>query len=262
MTQINRHGLPRTVPSEVKREVRQRCGFGCVICGLAFYDYEHFAPDFADATEHNPAGMTLLCSQCNQKRARGRLSAATVTAADANPKCRQQGFSSEMFDFGPEPIYIDFAGVTFYDCQHLIVVNGLPLLSVSPPNEEGEPVRLSGIFADADGKVTLRIRDNVWSVDADNWDVECVGPRITIRSAHRAVSLVLRMTPPTRLIVESLEMQFQGVHFRGNKQALEMSMNGRDWSRWQGCSLSHCKVGIGIDNVPQAANDPTYEIDA
>ena len=60
MANTNDHGLSRTIPEGVKREVRQRCGFGCVICGLGFYDYEHFAPDFVDATEHNPAGMTLL----------------------------------------------------------------------------------------------------------------------------------------------------------------------------------------------------------
>lgn len=261
MIQINKHGLRRTVPPNVKREVRQRCGFGCVICGLAFYDYEHFAPDFADATEHNPAGMTLLCSQCNQKRARGRLSAATVAAANVNPKCLQQGFSSELFDFGSEPIRVDFAGVTFYDCRYLIVVNGHPLLAMSPPTEQGHPVLISGMFTDVKGKMNLTIKDNVWSVDSENWDVECVGPRITIRIAHGVISLVLRMAPPTRLIVERLEMQFQGVYFRGDTEVLEISMNGKDWNRWQGCSVSHCMVGISIDNGPRAANEPIYEID-
>lgn len=261
MTQINKHGLSRTVPSDIKFKVRQRCGFGCVICGLGFYDYEHFDPDFVEATAHNPSGMTLLCSQCNQKRARGRLSAATVAAANANPKCLQQGFSSELFDFGSTPIEVKFAGVTFYDCRYLIVVNDRPVLAVSPPKEPGQPVLLSGLFADAKGKLNLTIKDNVWSVDAGNWDVECVGPRITIRSAHRNISLVLRIEPPTRLVVERLEMQFQGVYFRGDAETLEISLNGNGWTRWNGCSISHCTVGIGIDNGPRAANDPIYEID-
>lgn len=261
MTTINKHGLSRTVPADVQRIVRQRCGFGCVVCGLAFYDYEHFDPDFSDATEHNPAGMSLLCSQCNQKRARGRLSAETVAVANANPKCLQQGFSSELFDFGPQPIKVTFAGVTFFDCRHLIVVNGLPLLTVSPPKEQGQPVLLSGMFTDANGKVTLRIRDNVWSVDSENWDVECIGPRITIRSASRAISLVLRMAPPTELVVERLEMRLHGVYLRGNREVLEISMNGGGWSQWQGCNISSCNVGIAIENGSPAANDPMYEID-
>jgi hypothetical protein len=77
-SQVNKHGLPRSIPSHIKQEIRQRCGFGCVICGFGFYDYEHFDPDFVDAKSHSPEGMTLLCSQCNQKRARKRLSVATV----------------------------------------------------------------------------------------------------------------------------------------------------------------------------------------
>ena len=261
MTNTNKHGLTRTVPADVKREVRKRCGFGCVICGLGFYDYEHFDPDFADATEHNPAGMTLLCSQCNQKRARGRLSVETVAAANAKPKCLQRGFSNELFDFGPQPIEVGFAGVSFYDCRHLIVVNDRPLLSVSPPSVPGEPVLLSGFFADATGKVTLRIKDNVWAATSENWDVECVGSRITVRSGPGAISLVLRMEPPIGLVVERLEMRAYGVYFRGDEDVLEISMNGHDWNRWQGCSVRHCTIGIAIENGPRAANDTIYQPD-
>lgn len=54
---------------------------------------------------------------------------------------------------------------------------------------------------------------------SENWDIECVGPRITTRSAHGVISLVLRMATPNRLIVERLEMQVQGFHFRGNQEA-------------------------------------------
>ncbi|WP_262313847.1 hypothetical protein [Klebsiella quasipneumoniae] len=132
----NKYGLSRSIPADVKREIRKRCGFGCVICGLGFYEYEHFNPDFADAMEHNPKGMTLLCSQCNQKRARGRLSVQTVTKANANPKCLEQGFANEMFDFHDEPININLSGVNFYDCMNLIVVNGRSMLSIQPPTEK------------------------------------------------------------------------------------------------------------------------------
>ena len=51
---INKHGLPRTIPPDVKRAVRRACGFGCVICGLGIVDYEHVDPTFADALVHDP----------------------------------------------------------------------------------------------------------------------------------------------------------------------------------------------------------------
>ncbi|MEB0140322.1 MULTISPECIES: hypothetical protein [unclassified Undibacterium] len=261
MLNKNKYGLSRRIPNPIAREIRQRCGFGCVICGLAFYDYEHFDPDFANATEHNPAGMTLLCSQCNQKRARGRLSAEIVARHNANPKCKQQGYSSELFDFGLEPIRINFAGVSFFNCTHLIVVNGCPILTVTPPADAGQPVRLSGQFTDSKGRLTLKIQDNEFSVGSTNWDVDCIGPRITIRRGLGDISLVLKMNPPNELIIEILEMQSHGVFFRGNSDILEISRDGgRSWNSWSGCSISNCQVGISIDNGRRAVNDRIYDL--
>ena len=121
MTDFNRHGLSRYVPSEIRLAVRQRCGFGCVCCGAGFYDYEHFDPDFKDATQHKSESITLLCMQCNQKKRRGLLSVETVRLANSNPRCLQQGFASEAFDFSHEaPIEVVFAGQTFVDCKILV----------------------------------------------------------------------------------------------------------------------------------------------
>lgn len=50
---MNKHGLSRTIPEPVKREVRQACGFGCVFCGHALVEYEHVDPLFADARLHD-----------------------------------------------------------------------------------------------------------------------------------------------------------------------------------------------------------------
>ena len=244
MAERNRHGLSRTIPSAVKRVVRQRCGFGCVICGLSLYDYEHFDPDFKDAKEHNEKGITLLCMQCNQKRRRGVLSVETVAKASGSPKSKQQGFSNEAFDFGSEPIEIQFAGVFFKNCDHLIRVGTISILSLSNPEEEGSPYLISGRFGDETGAATLKIENNIWSVGADNWDVECVGSRITIRKGPGDIVLVLKSEPPYRLIVERLNMEFEGMYFRGNTEKLEISYDGINWGSWQGCGMENCRVGM------------------
>lgn len=257
----NKFGLSRYVPSDIARQIRQRCGFGCVICGLGFYDYEHFDPDFSEATEHNPDGMTLLCSQCNQKRARGRLSAQTVAAANMNPRCLQQGFSSELFDFASNAVEVVFAGVSFYDCRHLVMVNGQSILSLKPPEEKGQSVLLSGIFTDGQGRKALEVDDNVWKVNSSSWDVECVGPRITIRTGAGAIALQLLMEPSSsRLVIERLDMKYDGVHFRGSKDVLQVSIRGQGWNTFSACSVRSCMVGIAIDAGPRAANDPIFEV--
>lgn len=238
----NSHGLGRTIPAEIKREVRQRCGFGCVRCGLALYDYEHFDPDFKDAREHSPKGITLLCMQCNQKRMRGMLSVETVRSANKNPICLDKGFANETFDFGTEPMEIQFAGLRFTNCDTLIEINGFPLLSIHPPEEPSGPYRLSGRFADQTGEITLAIRNNVWAAGSNNWDVECVGSKITIRNGPREIALVLKSAPPRRLIVEQLNMQFEGIRLRGSNELLEISFDGKTWSKFSGCSMDHVVI--------------------
>ena len=143
---------------------------------------------------------------------------------------------------------VAFAGVTFTNCPTLIEVNGFPLLSVRGPETPGAPYRLSGFFADDTGEITLKIEDNVWSAGADNWDVECKGPLITIRNGPRLISLVLRQEPPIRLVVERINMTFEGIHLRGDDGVLEMSFDGKGWVTWKGCSVMDCRVGIAIGN--------------
>ena len=247
MAERNRHGLGRTIPSAVRREVRKRCGFGCVICGLSLYDYEHFAPDFKDAEEHNPGGITLLCMQCNQKRNRKVLSVETVAAANKAPKCLQQGYANEAFDFGSKPITVEFAGVTFSNCEQLITVFGIPVLSIKEPEHHHEPFRLSGRFCDDAGAATLKIEDNVWSVGADCSDVECVGPRIIIRKEPREIVLQVKSEPPERLVIERLNMEFEGVFLRGSQNVLETSFDGKNWNKFQACSMSNCCVGMAFN---------------
>ena len=246
MGERNQYGLGRYVPTDVKISVRKRCGFGCVICGLAFYDYEHFDPDFKDAKSHDPNGITLLCMQHNQKRARKTLSVETVRRANDEPFCMRRGFSNEMFDIGPEPVEVVIAGSKFYNVQHVIVINGIPILSIQPPAEQGEPYLLSGFFSDSAGVVTLKILNNEFFVGAENWDVECVGPRITIKKDKKNIALVLRAEPPSKVVVERLSMEFEGIFLEGDSDGLKMSFDGKGWNTISNCSFSSCYAGIAL----------------
>lgn len=42
----NQHGLSRNISEDIKQEVRKKSGFGCIICGLGIYEYEHIDPEF------------------------------------------------------------------------------------------------------------------------------------------------------------------------------------------------------------------------
>ncbi len=46
---INKHGLKRYIEADIRRKIRHDAGYGCVICGNIFVDYEHIEPEFKDA---------------------------------------------------------------------------------------------------------------------------------------------------------------------------------------------------------------------
>lgn len=90
---------------------------------------------------------------------------------------------------------------------------------------------LSGVFCDSVGRDALVIKDNEWSVSTGNWDVECVGPRITIRSGPGDIVLVLKLNPPHGIIVERINMLFEGLDSEAMIKLLKyawMAFIGRD----------------------------------
>jgi hypothetical protein len=62
-----REEISRNIPFPIKRKIRQRCGFGCVICGLPLYEYEHLL-GFAKVKRHVEKEITLLCDQHHREK--------------------------------------------------------------------------------------------------------------------------------------------------------------------------------------------------
>lgn len=44
---VNQHGLQRGIPDPIKREIRQRSKFDCVVCRSGLFNYEHIEPEGA-----------------------------------------------------------------------------------------------------------------------------------------------------------------------------------------------------------------------
>ena len=92
MAEVNQHGLSRYIPADVRRDVRHRSKFGCVVCRRGFYQYEHIDPPFEDAESHDPDHICCLCGSCHDSVTRGHLSKAMVIAAyrkvQAPPLCQ------------------------------------------------------------------------------------------------------------------------------------------------------------------------------
>jgi hypothetical protein len=211
---VNRYGLNRHPREDVKREVRRRAGYGCLICGSAFGQYDHIDPEFANATEHNPDRIFYLCGLHHDLRGRGQLSPEAVRVAAANPCALQAGFSHGAFDMQTDKPVLHIGQSTGVNCREFLRVNGVTVLAVREPETAGGPFRLSANFTDRDGLPIVEIVDNEWRATTSAWDVKTEGRRIKVYSAERNADLVLRTAPPHEFFIEKMQMTSQGYTLR------------------------------------------------
>lgn len=223
MPYLNNFGLGRFIPERVRREVRQRSGFGCVICGKAIGDYDHLDPPFHKAHEHNADDIVFLCLEHHGLKTRKQLSEETVRYHAANPAALQKGFSFGAFDMRSDRPLLHVGSNQADGCLNFIRINGRSVLSIKPPERPGGPFLLNADFLDREGKAAIQIVDNEWRVGTDNWDVRTQGQRIEIYSGPRRKDVVIRTVPPNCFYVEKLEMSASG--FRLSSAGHELSVH-------------------------------------
>jgi len=243
----NQYGLSRTIPEPIKRQIRQQSGFGCVICGLGIIQYEHVDPEFKDAHVHDPNCMTILCPGCHSKVTTGMWSKQRVIDAMQNPICLTQGYSNELFDIGNGHPRIHFAGSVMENTTIPLMIGEMAVFEIKPPDEENGVFLLSAAFYDSQGNNTLSIVDNEWFATTNNWDVQVVGPTITIREDRRRIALQLTASPPDQLTISIVEMLVQGLIVRGNQEQFTVShpQTGQS-ATFSNCLSSNCRIGFRV----------------
>lgn len=145
MSDKNNYDLSRQIPEDVKRKVRKRVGFGCVKCGLGFYQYEHFNPDFKDAKEHNPNCITLLCPNCHALKTTHKANSTHVKKWNETPKCLEQGYSRYLLPSVSENenLTIQIGNSRFYNPSAILVIDGEPIIKLEKSNNKDEPIHLT-----------------------------------------------------------------------------------------------------------------------
>jgi hypothetical protein len=208
----NKFGLGRHIPETVKREVRVRCGFGCAICGATITEYEHFYPDFAEATKHNVNSIVLLCPNHHELVTKGMLPKDQIAAASKAPHAKQVGYSkySHPWFAGIPSLKIGGGGLTV-GTKIPIQVRGESLLQFDAPEEGSNVTRISASLRDSTGSQFLRIVGNEWQVVNGNWDFQMVGKRYIFKDLRGAPMLILRMEAPDFIAIELLRTSVNGM---------------------------------------------------
>jgi hypothetical protein len=246
MSDTNQFGLSRRIPDPMKRAIRQRCGFGCVICAAAIIEYEHIDPEFSRARQHHPDGIALLCPTCHAKRTRNFLSRRRVLEAMKAPAAKIAGFAFSDLESTHHHPYVVFAGMTLRNCATPVEICGMPVLKIEPAEVPGGPYRISATFFDPKGMPSLFIRQNEWQVLANTWDVEATGGEIVVRSAPGDIALRLLLDPGEGVVVEQISMYCAGYRIEGDRSALHITSPGGGRNTFIDCIADNCSVGLAL----------------
>lgn len=218
----NAHGLDRAIPAHVKRQVRQECGFGCVICGRLPYEYDHFDPEFTDAKEHRAEGIALLCSRHHSDRTAGRIAQDTVRAKRITP-CNTVNDPKWDFNLGTDPLTFIFGGNRQEQGDRAgISINGIPVFRLE--REEGEWL-ITGNLCDDLGRATLRFQRGELIASRGQWDVTLEGHVFAVRRASGNVVAELAINADQRVVeLRRLSMRLaNGYHLEGDSDKLVFS---------------------------------------
>jgi hypothetical protein len=245
-TYTNKHGLSRYIPSDIRREVRKRCGFGCVCCGKAIAQYEHFDPDYADAKEHLASGITFLCGGCHDNVTRKFWSKEKIRMHNDNPFCIKRGHAIDAFDISTVHPIILMGSTTWIDTWTILEVMGEQVLVIRPPEESEGPYRLSGKLSDDSASGLLVIEDNEWKASSAQWDCEVEGRTLTIRRKLGAILLELEAIPGTGINIRKINLEFNGARLYGSDTNFTAEAPDGSKISMENEAGIGCEIGISI----------------
>lgn len=242
---MNKHKVPRDIPPGVQRKVRQRCYFACVVCGRLPYHYDHFAPEFAEATAHLAEGITLLCPICHQNKSSGRLSNEEVARHNAKPFCRTND-AVWTHRVGDEPITLKFAGTILAKGEDVgVLLRGKPILGLRK-SDEGR-WELTGSLRDPSGRHTITFENDQVIVSRGSWDVTFEGTKLTVRSGLGEIVAEMVFDAESRTVeLTRLSMVHDKTKLTGSSKGLQIDTDAvKDFHLIGGQNIGGITVGEG-----------------
>jgi trigger factor len=188
-------------PDPVKRQLRQRGGYGCCRCGFAIYQYHHIIPYSAEP-HFRVEDMMILCPNCHSMATDGALTIDEQRAIQQEPYNLRRGYASGAMKVNQPYCAVAAGGVLLVGNGPLITADEFPLLTLEA-GHGGEMLLSINLMDEHDHALAL-IEQNEWvSGDASIWDMESGHQKLTIRQAYRRISLDINAkNEPVRLRAE------------------------------------------------------------
>jgi len=228
MARTNKFNRTDYIPGPLARQIRKQCGFGCVVCGSAFYDYEHWNPPFEDLdTEPSADGITLACPNHHRVKG-GLLSDKEYADCIAQPKALQDGFTQSAWSKGFAPDIV-IGNVRCKGGTRVLSLNGETMIGFDAPEEDNAPPRLTARFFDAKGMEVFLIEGNRCIGNVEAWDlvsrkIEAGGWLWEVRHAARNIDLALELYPPDEIRITRMVWRNGFLQVEANDRGLQVSI--------------------------------------
>jgi len=219
----------RNIPLEIKRVVRQRCGFGCVICGMPLFEYEHME-EWAIVKRHVASEITLLCDHHHREKTSGLLPISVVRAANENPYNLKAGNTKPyLLHYSGNHAEIEIGSNSFLAFENnnapsrqllAIVIDSVPLVGFTMLKNQ---LLLNVFLFDRFNNPIINIWENHIVFKPDLWDVELVGSRLTIRERKNDILIEFKFTPPNKVSISRGKLYLNGVKLIIDNNGLSIS---------------------------------------
>lgn len=237
----------RNIPLPIQREVRQRCGFGCVICGMPLYEYEHME-EWAQVERHVADEITLLCDQHHREKTGGLLPKDVVREANASPFNLRDNVSKPYnLHFSGKEACVEIGGNSF-TCEDQgygtamapISVDGIPLIGLILADSH---FLLNLVVFDEFNNPILHIKNNQLFYSTEPWDIQLVGTTLTVREAHRKILIEIDFQPPNKVVINRGRFLRNGVEILVRPTNILITNNAMVL---QNCHVHNCSGGLII----------------
>ena len=241
MAEIN-----RKIPEDIKREVRKRCGFGCVICGIPIFEYDHIE-EWSKVQKHEANNITLLCDMHHKEKTNRLLSKDQVLKANSNPFNIINNLSNpHKLNYDSKEFSIYFGDMRFRienlntkkDFLIPLLVDNMKLISF---DIEEEQLFLNVALKNDLNEMLLRIENNELIYSAENWDVEFIANRLKIRRGFREIIFDVEFLIPNCIKIHKAEFFYNNRKILVDKNGIKM--NGFSF---KGREVVNFRIGLAI----------------
>ena len=235
------------IPPEIKRAVRERCGYGCVLCGAQPYDYDHMV-EYEIVKCHEAENLTLLCKHHHGEKTLKNLPRERIEQANQAPYNLSSGKTKyRLLYYAGNSVEVHIGGNTFkYSGMEdgfrfiPLQIDGQEIIAFS---YEAGNLLLSFVSFDRLNQKVVEIIDNEITHSTFVWDAEWSANKLTLREGNGRFLLRLLFQTPNIIKIDKGFFHLNSTDLLLDKEALFVANNK---TLLGGNMAENCTIGLNI----------------